>query len=50
LATIDLAKLQMVDAFRELIPYSQTLSRNTIFDGYFRGHELESRYAWGRAD
>jgi len=45
----DLAKLQMVDAFRELIPYSQTLSHNMIFDGYFRGHESGSRYAWGRA-
>src|SRR5215210_1895388 len=45
----DLAKLQMVDAFRELVPYSQTLSHNMIFDGYFRGHESGSRYAWSRA-
>jgi hypothetical protein len=45
----DLAKLQMVDAFRELVPYSQTLSDNMIFDGYFCGHESGSRYAWGRA-
>jgi hypothetical protein len=45
-----LAKLQMVDAFRELVPYSQTLSHNMIFDGYFRGHESGSRYAWGWAD
>jgi hypothetical protein len=44
-----LAKLQMVDSFRELVPYSQTLSHNMIFDGYFRGHESGSRYAWGRA-
>jgi len=44
-----LAKLQMVDAFRELVPYSQTLSHNMIFDGYFRGHESGSRYAWSRA-
>jgi hypothetical protein len=44
-----LAKLQMVDAFRELIPYSQTLSDNMIFEGYFCGHESGSRYAWGRA-
>jgi hypothetical protein len=45
----DLAKLQMVDAFRELVPYSQSLSDNMIFDAYFRGHESGSRYAWGRA-
>ena len=45
----DLAKLQMVDAFREFVPYSQTLSHNMIFEGYFRGHESGSRYAWGRA-
>ena len=45
----DLAKLQMVDAFRELVPYSQTLSHEMIFEGYFRGHESGSRYAWGRA-
>jgi hypothetical protein len=45
----ELAKLQMVDAFRELVPYSQTLSQEMIFDGYFRGHESGSRYAWGRA-
>jgi hypothetical protein len=44
-----LAKLQMVDTFRELVPYSQTLSHEMIFDGYFRGHESGSRYAWGRA-
>jgi hypothetical protein len=44
-----LAKLQMVDAFRELVPYSQALSHEMIFDGYFRGHESGSRYAWGRA-
>ena len=45
----ELAKLQMVDTFRELVPYSQTLSHEMIFDGYFRGHESGSRYAWGRA-
>ena len=44
-----LAKLQMVDAFRELVPYSQSLSHNMIFEGYFCGHESGSRYAWGRA-
>ena len=44
-----LANLQMVDAFRELVPYSQSLSHNMIFEGYFCGHESGSRYAWGWA-
>jgi hypothetical protein len=45
----DLAKPQMVDAFRELIPYSQALSHNMLVESYFCGHELGSRYAWDRA-
>jgi hypothetical protein len=45
----ELAKLQMIDAFRELFPYSQTLSHNMIIEGYFCGHESGSRYAWGWA-
>jgi hypothetical protein len=45
----EIAKLQMVDAFRELVPYSQSLSENMIFDGYFRGHASGSRHAWIRA-
>jgi hypothetical protein len=45
----ELAKLQMIDAVRGLVPYSQSLSDNMIFEGYFRGHESGSRYAWGRA-
>jgi len=44
-----LAKLRMVDAFRVLVPYSQTLSSNMAFDAYFRGHESGSRHAWGCA-
>jgi hypothetical protein len=42
----ELSKLQMIDAFRELIPYSQTLSHNIAFDAYFTGHESGSRHAW----
>ena len=45
----ELAKVQMVDAFRELVPYSQTLSQNIAFDAYFDGHEAGSRYAWSWA-
>jgi hypothetical protein len=43
----ELAKLQMIDAFREFVPYSQTLSHNIAFDAYFTGHESGSRHAWG---
>jgi hypothetical protein len=46
----DLAKLQMIDAFRELVPYSQTLAHNIAFDAYFTGHESGSRHAWGQAN
>ena len=44
-----LAKLQMVDAFRELVPYSQSLLSNIVFDAYFTGHESGSRHAWSYA-
>jgi len=46
----ELSKLQMIDAFRELVPYSQTLSHNIAFDAYFTGHESGSRHAWGYAN
>jgi hypothetical protein len=45
----ELSKLQMIDAFRVLIPYSQTLSHNFAFEAYFTGHESGSRHAWGYA-
>jgi hypothetical protein len=45
----ELAKLQMIDAVRGLVPYSQSLSHNMIVDSYFCGHESGSRYAWGWA-
>ena len=44
-----LAKLQMVDAFREMVPYSQMLLGNIAFDAYFSGHESGSRHAWAYA-
>src|SRR5918998_2240218 len=43
------AKLQMVDAFREMIPYSQMLLGNIAFEAYFDGHESGSRHAWAYA-
>jgi hypothetical protein len=45
----ELSKLQMIDAFREFIPYSKTLSHNIAFEAYFTGHESGSRHAWGYA-
>ena len=45
----ELAKLQMVDAFREMVPYQQTLSSNMAFDAYFTGHESGSYHAWNYA-
>jgi hypothetical protein len=44
-----LAKLQMVDAFRVFVPYSQTLLSNTAMDAYYKDHESGSRHAWGYA-
>ena len=44
-----LAKLQMVDAFREMVPYSQSLLNNIAFDAYYDGHESGSRHAWAYA-
>jgi hypothetical protein len=44
-----LAKLEMVDAFRQIVPYSQALRSNIAFDAYFSGHESGSRHAWAYA-
>jgi hypothetical protein len=44
-----LAKLQMIDALRVFVPYSQTLLSNIAFDAYFKGHESGSRHAWAYA-
>src|SRR5215213_5313474 len=44
-----LAKLQLIDAFRVFVPYSQTLLSNMAFDAYHKGHESGSRHAWAYA-
>ena len=44
-----LAKLQMIDAFRVFVPYSQTLLSNLALEAYYRGHESGSRHAWAYA-
>ena len=45
----DLAKLQMVDAFRVMVPYQETLSSNMTFGAYYKGHEAGSYHAWNHA-
>ena len=44
-----LSKLQMIDAFREVLPYLKTLSHNTASDAYFTGHRSGSFHAWKAA-
>jgi hypothetical protein len=44
-----LCKLQMIDAFRAVIPYSHTLAQNAAFDAYFDGHRSGSYHAWNAA-
>jgi hypothetical protein len=44
-----LARLQMVDALRVFVPYSQTLLSNAALDAYFKGHEAGNRHAWAYA-
>jgi hypothetical protein len=45
----ELSKLQMIGAFRQLIPYSRTLSHDIAFDAYCKGHEAGSYHAWNAA-
>jgi len=44
-----LAKLQMIDAFRVFVPYSQTLLSDIALHAYHEGHESGSRHAWAHA-
>jgi hypothetical protein len=43
------AKLRMIDAFRAVIPYSQTLAQEAALDAYFDGHRSGSYHAWNAA-
>jgi hypothetical protein len=43
------AKLRMIDAFRTVIPYSNTLAQEAAFDAYFDGHRSGSYHAWNAA-
>ena len=41
-----LAKLQMIDALRVFVPYSQTFLSDMADGAYFKGHEAGSRHSW----
>jgi hypothetical protein len=41
-----LTKLRMIDAIRELAPFTRTLMHDTAFDAYFSGHRSGSFHAW----
>jgi hypothetical protein len=43
------AKLRMIDAFRTVIPYSQTLAQDAAFNAYVDGHRSGSYHAWNAA-
>jgi hypothetical protein len=44
-----LSNLQMIDAFRQLVPYAQVLSRSVATESYFVGHNHGSLRAWVEA-
>jgi hypothetical protein len=44
-----LAKLEMIDAFRVFVSYSQTLLSDIALHAYHKGHESGSRHAWVHA-
>jgi HEPN domain-containing protein len=44
-----LCNLQMIDAFRQLVPYAQALSRSVATESYFVGHQQGSLQAWAEA-
>jgi hypothetical protein len=41
-----LCKLQMIEAFRQLVPYAQVLSRSVATEAYFVGHKAGSYQTW----
>ena len=45
----ELGRLRVVDAFRVLAPYQDTLNENLALDAYHRGHEAGSYHAWNHA-
>jgi hypothetical protein len=44
-----LSNLQMIDAFRQLVPYAQALSRSVATETYFIGHHQGCLRAWAEA-
>jgi hypothetical protein len=44
-----LSTLQLIDAFRQLVPYAQALSRSVATESYFVGHHQGCLRAWAEA-
>lgn len=44
-----MSRLNMLDAFREVLPYARVVYRNEGESAYMEGHEAGSRYVWDRA-
>jgi hypothetical protein len=44
-----LSRLRMIEGFRQIVPYAQTLSRSVAAESYFIGHHLGSIQARGEA-
>jgi hypothetical protein len=42
-------KVQMIDAFREVVPYLDTFWHDDMHEAYFKGHISGSRHAWRMA-
>jgi len=45
----ELGRLRVVDAFRVLAPYQDTLNEDLALGAYYRGHEAGSYHAWNHA-
>ena len=45
----ELGRFRVVDTFRVLAPYQDTLNANMVFDAYYKGHESGSYHAWNYA-
>jgi hypothetical protein len=44
-----MSRLNMLDAFREVLPYAHVVYRNEGESAYMEGHEAGSRHVWDRA-
>lgn len=45
-----LDKIQMIHAFRAILPYLRTVWENDTHEAYFKGHQAGSRHVWVKAE